>query len=83
VAGVGTFGGSSYWMRSPEGVDTLKLAEALKEQSVLIEPGAPFCEGTGRIYRHYRLAYSSISAAQIAPGIAKIAETIAQLKSKI
>jgi GntR family transcriptional regulator/MocR family aminotransferase len=83
VAGVGTFGGSSYWMRSPEGVDTMQLAEALKAKSVLIEPGAPFCEGTGRVYRHYRLAYSSISAAQIAPGIAIIAETIAQLKSKI
>lgn len=80
VAGVGTFGGSSYWMRAPDGVDTMRLAEALKEQSVLIEPGAPFCEGTGRIYRHYRLAYSSISAAQISPGIAKIAETIEQLQ---
>jgi len=83
VAGVGTFGGSSYWMRSPEGVDTMQLAEALKAKSVLIEPGAPFCEGTGRVYRHYRLAYSSISAAQIAPGIAIIAETVEQLKSKI
>jgi GntR family transcriptional regulator/MocR family aminotransferase len=76
VAGVGTFGGSSYWMRSPDGVDTLQLAEKLKAQSVLIEPGAPFCEGTGRVYRHYRLAYSSISAAQIAPGIAKIADAL-------
>jgi GntR family transcriptional regulator/MocR family aminotransferase len=76
VAGVGTFGGSSYWMRAPEGVDTTRLAEALKAHSVLIEPGAPFCEGAGRIYRHYRLAYSSISAAQIAPGIARIADVI-------
>lgn len=76
VAGVGAFGGSSYWMRAPEGLDTTQLANALREQSVLIEPGAPFCEGAGRIYRHYRLAYSSISAARINPGVAKIASTI-------
>ncbi|MEM7473099.1 MAG: PLP-dependent aminotransferase family protein [Pseudomonadota bacterium] len=79
VAGVGSFGGSSYWMRAPEGVDTMHLAEVLRERSVLIEPGAPFCEGAGRVYRHYRLAYSSIGAAQVAPGIAKIAQAIRQL----
>lgn len=80
IAGVGSFGGSSYWMRAPAGVDTMRLAETLRTQSVLIEPGAPFCEGAGRVYRHYRLAYSSIGAAQIAPGIAKIAQAIQSLR---
>jgi GntR family transcriptional regulator/MocR family aminotransferase len=80
VAGADTFGGSSYWMRAPEGVDTTLLAGRLREQSVLIEPGAAFCEGDARIYRHYRLAYSSISAPQISPGVAKIAETIASFQ---
>ncbi|MEM6596127.1 MAG: PLP-dependent aminotransferase family protein [Pseudomonadota bacterium] len=80
IAGVGSFGGSSYWMRAPAGVDTMRLAETLRAQSVLIEPGAPFCEGAGRVYRHYRLAYSSIGAAQIAPGIAKIAQAIQSLR---
>ncbi|MCY4180531.1 MAG: GntR family transcriptional regulator, partial [Litoreibacter sp.] len=55
---------------------TIQLADDLRGESVLIEPGAPFYEGAGRVYRHYRLAYSSISAAQIAPGIAKIAQAI-------
>lgn len=79
VAGAGTFGGSSYWMRAPEGVDTTRLAEDLRAQSVLIEPGAAFCEGEARIYRHYRLAYSSITTPQISPGVARIAETIHRL----
>lgn len=80
IAGSGAFGGSSYWMRAPEGVDTTKLAHHLRERSVLIEPGAPFCEGDARIYRHYRLAYSSISTPQIAPGVARIAEVIEELR---
>ncbi len=81
VAGAGTFGGSSYWMRAPDGVDTTKLAEELRKESVLIEPGAAFCEGDARIYRHYRLAYSSITAPQISPGVAKITEAIARYET--
>lgn len=76
VAGAGAFGGSSYWMRAPDGVDTATLAERLRTKSVLIEPGAAFCEGEQREYKHYRLAYSSISTAQISPGVALIAAEI-------
>ncbi len=81
IAGSGTFGGSSYWMRAPEGVDTTRLAAELRDASVLIEPGAAFCEGDARVYQHYRLAYSSITAAQISPGVAKIAEAITRLSA--
>jgi len=80
VAGAGAFGGSSYWMRAPDGVDTKELAERLRQKSVLIEPGAAFCGSAHREYRHYRLAYSSIGAAQISPGVALIAAEIAQMQ---
>ena len=47
VAGQGGFGGSSFWMRAPEGVDTEALAERLRAEGVLIEPGRAFFAGAG------------------------------------
>ncbi|NNK77746.1 MAG: PLP-dependent aminotransferase family protein [Litoreibacter sp.] len=80
VAGSGAFGGSSYWMRAPEGVDTEVLAQTLRDRSVLIEPGPAFCERDDRKKRHYRLAYSSITTPQITPGVALIAQTIDEMR---
>ncbi len=76
VAGRGTFGGSSLWMEAPNGVDTAHLANHLKEQDVLIEPGAPFFDPANAPKNFYRLAYSSIPAARIPEGIARIAEAL-------
>ena len=79
IAGTGTFGGSSIWMRAPEGVASSALAQALRDCDVLIEPAGPFF-GPGRDPEtHYRLAYSSIAAADIPEGIARIAGTGARL----
>lgn len=80
VAGSPAFGGSSLWMKAPEGIDTVDLAEKLKEKSVLIEPGPPFCERDNRHARHFRLAYSSIGTPAIGPGVSLIAETCKNAK---
>lgn len=82
VAGSPSFGGSSLWMRAPEGVDTVALAERLRARSVLIEPGPAFCERNDRHAKHYRLAYSSITTPQIAPGIALIAKEIEAMQTE-
>lgn len=76
VAGRGTYGGSSLWMRAPDGVDTVALARKLLERDVLIEPGQPFFAGPDRPGQFYRLAYSSIPSDRIAPGIAAIAQAL-------
>ncbi|PRY25141.1 GntR family transcriptional regulator [Aliiruegeria haliotis] len=76
VSGRGTFGGSSYWMQAPDGIDTTQLAQQLREQSVLIEPGRAFFGADQNITSHYRLAYSSIATARIPDGIARIAQAI-------
>jgi len=76
VAGRGAFGGSSLWMEVPEGLDTSKLAEDLKEKSVLIEPGAPFFSRENAPKNFYRLAYSSIPAGKIPEGIKHIADAM-------
>jgi GntR family transcriptional regulator/MocR family aminotransferase len=73
IAGRGVYGGSSVWMRAPEGTDTAALANALRTDGVLIEPGAPFFAGPARPTEFYRLGYSSIPSPRIAEGIARIA----------
>jgi len=76
VAGRGTFGGSSFWMRAPEGVNTSELALRLREQGVLIEPGRAFFAAGDDNHSHYRLAYSSIPAERIPEGIGLIARAM-------
>lgn len=83
VAGVARFGGSSFWMRAPEGVDTEALAGQLKEVGVLIEPGHPFFEPGNVPRNYYRLAYSSIPSARIAKGIALISDAIATAQKQV
>ncbi len=77
IAGRGAFGGSSFWMRAPDGMDTQALARRLMADSVLIEPGAPFFAGPDPAVNFYRLAYSSIPAERIPEGIRLIASAIA------
>ncbi len=76
IAGRAASGGSSFWMRAPDGCDTGRLAEELRAESVLIEPGAAFFSAPAPPRTHYRLAYSSIPAERIAPGIARLAEAL-------
>ena len=80
IAGRGVFGGSSFWMRAPHGVNTALLARQLRREGVLIEPGAPFFTQEAPPGNFYRLAYSSIGADRIPEGIARIAAAIGRLR---
>lgn len=81
IAGQGSFGGSSFWMRAPQGVDTRLLAEKLAPKGVLIEPGGPFfASGPDRqtgADRYFRIAYSSVPSSRIPDGIAHLADALA------
>lgn len=79
IAGSGAFGGSSFWMRAPDHVDTQALTAALMQRDVLIEPGRHFFSAPNPPANFYRLAYSSIPAERIPEGIARIAQAIAAL----
>jgi GntR family transcriptional regulator / MocR family aminotransferase len=72
----GGVGGSSFWMKADEHVDTTELAIALRDKGVLIEPGAPFFHDANPPRNYYRLAYSSIPDDRIADGVALIAEAL-------
>lgn len=67
------FGGSSFWIRAGDGIDTDTLASVLREDGVLIEPGRAFFAPGSAESRYFRLAYSSIKAADIPEGIARLA----------
>lgn len=77
IAGSGTFGGSSFWMKAPEGVYMEQVRQQLLADSVLIESGDRFFTGAQAPRNHYRLAYSSIPSDRIAEGVARIAQAIA------
>lgn len=73
VAGRCSYGGSSFWMKAPPGINTTDLAMKLRKQSVLIEPGRVFFDQADENDEFYRLAYSSIPSARIAEGVRRIA----------
>ncbi|WP_415401401.1 PLP-dependent aminotransferase family protein [Tateyamaria sp. SN3-11] len=76
IAGIGAFGGSSFWMRAPDGHDARHLAAQLQDKSVLIEPGHTFFSGEDQPRTYYRLGYSSIQADRISDGIELIANCL-------
>jgi GntR family transcriptional regulator / MocR family aminotransferase len=76
IGGIGTFGGSSFWMRAPESTDTHALATRLRKEGVLIEPGHAFFSGDAVPRNFYRLGYSSIQVDRIADGIRLIAAAL-------
>jgi len=69
-------GGSSVWMKAPDDVDTVDLAQRLRNRGVLIEPGTAFFPSVAPSTSHYRLAYSSIGQEHIETGISLIADEI-------
>lgn len=78
VAGLQNNGGSSFWMRGPDGLDAAQLALQLHRKGVIIEPGQPFFAGAEGQSPYYRLAYSSITSVKIPAGIQLIAREIAR-----
>jgi GntR family transcriptional regulator / MocR family aminotransferase len=81
MAGAARFGGTSLWIRAPDGIDTEVLAKELLHDGVLIEPGAPFFNGDDHPTEYFRLGYSSIPVAKIAEGIRRIGEKVAQART--
>lgn len=78
IAGAASFGGSSLWIKGPEGLDATALAAELLQDSVLIEPGAPFFDGDTIPTEYFRLGYSSIPVERIEAGIDLIARRLAK-----
>lgn len=72
------YGGTSFWMKAPDHVDTAELADRLRSQGVIIEAGAAFFADETPQNQYYRLAYSSIGRDKIPKGLEKIAHAISK-----
>lgn len=71
-----SFGGTSFWVKGRDGLDTEVLATAAAAKGLLIEPGR-INFGTPAPPRNYfRLAFSSIEDKRIEPGVKLLAQTI-------
>lgn len=76
ISGASSFGGTNFWIRGPDGLNSTRFAEALREDGVLIEPGAPFFDGGEEPIPYFRMAYSSIAAEKIDEGVRRIARRL-------
>jgi len=71
-----SIGGSSYWLKGPESLDAVVLAEGARRRGVLIEPGGVFFMAEAPPRNFFRLGFSSIPAERIDAGIAELAALV-------
>lgn len=71
-------GGFFIWLTLPPGVDSVELLARSRDQGVEFLPGVA-CYGDGRGRDEARLAFSFVKADDIAPGIARLGQTVLQL----
>lgn len=73
---VPSFGGTAFWVKGPQGLDSEGLARAATEKGVLIEPGRVNFGAEDGPRNFYRLAFSSIEEKKIEPGIRLLSELV-------
>lgn len=69
LEGAAASGGASVWLRGLRDLDSATLAARLRDDSVLIEPGAVFFEAPPAPCPLFRLGFGSIAADRIPEGI--------------
>ena len=72
IAGSSAFGGTSFWIKGPEGLDADRLVSELRQHGVLVESGSPFFPRSDEPCRYFRMGYSSIPSASIPEGVARV-----------
>ncbi|HYP85462.1 PLP-dependent aminotransferase family protein [Variovorax sp.] len=71
-----TSGGGSMWVRLPDGVSAVELAERAMERGVLIEPGDVFFASDTAPGGYLRLGYQAIEARSIEAGVKELAAAL-------
>jgi len=71
-----SFGGTSFWVKGRDGLDSEVLAGAAAAKGILIEPGRINFGTPSPPHNYFRLAFSSIDDKRIEPGIKLLAETV-------
>lgn len=73
------FGGTSFWIKGPDWLDSRELAARAAEQGILIEAGDVFFAPKDPPLNYFRIAYSSIASEKIPEGIAKLARILHEM----
>ena len=76
AARIPAFGGTSFWVRGPEWLDTEELAVKAKANGLILEPGRIYYGGSEKPRNRLRLGFSSIGQEKIEPGIKLLSELI-------
>ena len=74
-------GGTSLWLRGPNGADTHAIAETATRRGVVIEPGSRFFDRPESRSRFMRLGISSIALQHIEPGIRELAAAAGRMRN--
>jgi len=74
-----TFGGTSFWVKGPAGLDSEVLGKAAAAKGILIEPGRIDFGGADPPKNFFRLAFSSIDEKKIEPGVRLLSEIVVGL----
>ncbi|MEX3014753.1 PLP-dependent aminotransferase family protein [Gymnodinialimonas hymeniacidonis] len=69
-------GGTTLWLRGPDGMIDTEIVAALREKSVLVEAGSAFYADPNPPMNRLRLGFATIETALIEDGVALIAEAI-------
>ena len=67
-------GGSSFWVRGPEGLDSRELAKACLQLGAIIEPGTIHYARAVQPQNRFRMGYTSIRLENIEAGVKCIAQ---------
>lgn len=73
------FGGTSVWVRGPDGLDADELAVRALAQGVVIEPGGIHFADSNGPKNYLRLGFSSIPDERIEPGIIRLANVAREM----
>ncbi len=68
-------GGTSYWIKIPDGISANQLVKEAYKDGVLIESGMPFFLESPAPDTHIRIGFTSIENAKIEPGIKRLGKT--------
>ncbi|OLF75245.1 hypothetical protein AWH62_05320 [Maricaulis sp. W15] len=75
-------GGTSYWVRGPDGLDAADVIRAAEARGILIEPADHWFGDAGGPRNMFRLGVTSIPAAAIRTGIAELSRAMRDLDAR-
>ena len=75
-------GGTTYWVRGPEGIDATDLAREAALRGILIEPVADYFVEANTQRNLFRMGVTGLPADRVRPGVAALADILREIASR-